>query len=132
MKAAILLIYKNPDIRNSLGLALRSEGHDVTLVSNGPGVLHALRTKGHDLVVLDLDTLAPGGWDTVGEIITISLSLPLIIITGDTCKQQMDLHKGAAAILGKPVDQNTFLEVTKRVLADAPNTRQRMIDSTRA
>jgi DNA-binding NtrC family response regulator len=123
MKATILLVDDNPNIRDSLGHTLRLEGYDVTLASNGQEALNALRSTGFDLVLLDLDRPVRDGWDTLGQIITISLSLPLILITGHPDQQRLAAHKGVTAVLEKPLDLPLLLGVMERALAEMAAAR---------
>lgn len=124
MKASILLIENNCGIPDSSGLALRTAGYDVTLVSNGQEAIQSLLTPRFDLVILDLDMLVSGGRDSVIQFITISLSLPLIIITANPEQQQVALKHRVAASLEKPLDHTSLLAVTERVLAGASNNRE--------
>jgi two-component system nitrogen regulation response regulator NtrX len=123
MKATILLVDNNPGIRDSLGQALRWEGFDVTVATNGQEALNSLRATGFDLVLLDLDMPFINGWDTLGQIITISLSLPLIIITGRPDQQRLATQKGVRAVLQKPLDLPLLLGVMERALAETSEAR---------
>jgi DNA-binding NtrC family response regulator len=123
MKATILLIVDDPGVRDPLGRALRSEGCDVTVASNGPEAIHALRATGFDLVLLDLDRPATQVWDTLSPIVTNSLSLPLVIITERPDQQHLAMQKGVAAVLEKPLDMKLLLGVMERALAERSEAR---------
>jgi DNA-binding NtrC family response regulator len=132
MKAAILLVDDHPDIGVSLGHTLRLEGYDVTLASNGQEALNALRSTSFGLVLLDLDLLVPNAWETLGHLITVSLSLPLIIITGHPGHQRLAAQKGVTAVLEKPLHLPLLLGVIERALAETPaahgdGTRQKSL-----
>jgi len=99
------------------------EGYDVTVAANGREALDSLRQTGFDLVLLDLDMPVINGWDTLGQIVTSNLSLPLIVITGHPDQQWLATQKGVAAFLEKPLDMNLLLEVMKRVLAPTAQAR---------
>ena len=99
MKATILLIDDYPGIRDSVGDSLRLQGYEVILASNGREALNALRDTGFDLVLLDLELPVVSGWDTLVKIVTVSLSLPVIIITERSGQQWPDPQKGVAAFL---------------------------------
>jgi DNA-binding NtrC family response regulator len=123
MKARVLLVDDYPGIRDSLGHTLRLEGYDITLACNGGEALHALRATGFDLVLLDLDMPVRNEWDTLGQIITTSLSLPLIIITGRPDQQRLATQKGVTAVLKKPLDLPLLLGVMQRALAETSVAR---------
>jgi len=117
MKATILLIDDDPQVRDSLGQTLRVEGCDVTFASNGQEALNALRATGFDLVLLDVDMPTRDRWDTLGQIITNSLSIPLVIITTHPEEQQMALQKGVMAVLEKPLEMSLLLKLMERLPA---------------
>jgi DNA-binding NtrC family response regulator len=117
MKATVLLIDDDPAIRDSLGHTLRSKGYEVTLACNGQQALNALRATGFDLVLLDLEMPVTKGWDTLSHLVTISLGLPLIVITGRPDQQPLPAQKGVAAVLEKPLDLPLLFGVMERALA---------------
>jgi DNA-binding NtrC family response regulator len=131
MKAKVLLVDDYPGIGDSLGHALRVEGYDVTLASNGQQALNALRVTGFDLVLLDLDMPALNGWEALAQIVTTSLSLPAIIITGPSGQQGPAIPKGVAAVLEKPLDLNVLLEAMERVMAETAEARRRRMEARR-
>jgi DNA-binding NtrC family response regulator len=118
MKATILLIDDYRGIRDLLGHTLRLRGYAVTVASNGQEALNSLRKTGFDLVLLDFDMAVSNGWDTLGQIITTSLSLPLILITGHPNDEHLAMQKGITAVLEKPLDVALLLEVVERALAE--------------
>jgi two-component system response regulator MprA len=129
MNATILLIDDCSGIRDSLGRTLRVEGYDVTLASNGQEALNSLRTTGFDLVLLDLDRPVTNGWNTLGQIITLSLSLPLIIMTGRSDQQWLGTQKGVVAVFEKPVDVTLLLDGIRRTLLETVEARRPRVNS---
>jgi two-component system, NtrC family, response regulator GlrR len=123
MKPKVLLVDGHPGILELLGQALPVAGYDLTLASNGQEALRALRETGFDLVLLDLDMPSSDGWDTLGQIITISLSLPLIIMTERSDQRVSTAQKGVFAVLDKPLSMPLLLGVMERALAATPETR---------
>jgi DNA-binding NtrC family response regulator len=124
MKATILLINDYPGFGESLSHTLRLEGYSVTLASNGREALDPLRVTGFDLVLLDLDMSVTNGWDTLGQIVTVSLSLPFIVIMERSDRHDLTLQQGVAAVLEKPLDTNFLLNVIERVLAEKTDARR--------
>jgi DNA-binding NtrC family response regulator len=125
MKATVLLVDDYPGSRDSLGRTLREEGYAVTVASNGWEALNSMRNTGFDLALLDVDMAVNNEWDTLAEIITVSLSLPLIIITALPDHQHPAAHKGVAAVLEKPIDLPVLLSVMERALAETSESRGR-------
>jgi DNA-binding NtrC family response regulator len=123
MKPLILLIEEDSDVRDSLGCALRAEGYDIAVASNGREALNALRATAFGLVVLELDQPVTKGWETLSHIVTISLSLPLIIVTGRPDLHRLDTQKGVTAVLEKPLNLPLLLGVMERALAGMPARR---------
>jgi CheY-like chemotaxis protein len=125
MKATILLIDHNCSVSDSFSSTLRMEEYEVTLASNGQEALKALREKGFDLVLVDLESLGVSGWDTLGHIITIRLSLPVIFVAERPDQEWLTTQKGVAAVLKKPLDLKLLREVMARAIPDASGTRGR-------
>jgi DNA-binding NtrC family response regulator len=132
MKATILLVDDYPGMRRSLGGTLRLEGYDVVLASNGQEALNALRATGFDLVLLGLDMPVCDGWDTLCQIITISLTLPLIIISKRPDQHWLATQQGVTAVLERPLDMHMLLDVLERVHAQTTHARQQRIESGHA
>jgi DNA-binding NtrC family response regulator len=109
-KATILLVDDHPGIRDLLCHTMRMEGYDVTLVSNGQEAINSLRATGFDLVLLDLDGPFTNGWGTLSQIIMISLSLPLIVVTDGSDQPWLADQKGVAAVFEKPLNLALLLE----------------------
>ncbi len=129
VKAKILLVDDYLGIRDSLGRTLRLEGYDVALASNGQEALNSLRGNSFDLVLLDLDMPVVNGWEVLSQIITISPSLPVIIITGCSIQEGLLTQKGAKAVLEKPLDLNLVLEVMEKALGQKTEARRQQIES---
>lgn len=117
MKTKVLLVDDYPGIRDSLGHTLRLQGYDVTVASNGRAALDALCNTSFDLALLDLDMPVINGWEFLQRIITVSLSLPVIIITERTDQQRLATKPGVVAVLEKPLNLDSLLGVMERVSA---------------
>jgi DNA-binding NtrC family response regulator len=123
MKKKVLLVDDFPGVCDSPGRALRWEGYDLTLASNGKQALNALRSTGFDLVLLDLNITATAGWNALNHIVTTSLALPLILITGRPDQQPLATQKGVTAVLEKPLGLPLLLEVRERALTETAVVR---------
>jgi DNA-binding NtrC family response regulator len=123
IKANILLVDDHPGIREMLCHTMRGDGYDVTLASSGQEALYSLRATGFDLVLLDLDGPVTGGWDTLGQIIMISLSLPLILVTDHSDQDWLANQKGVAAVFEKPLNLPLLLDEIDHALAATVGAR---------
>jgi DNA-binding NtrC family response regulator len=129
MKAKVLLVDEDAGMPDSLAPSLRLEEYDVRLASNGQEAVNALRSTGFDLVLLDLEMPVTDGWDALSQIVTMSLSLPVIIITGHADQREMATQKGVTAVLEKPLDLNLLREVMGQVLVKTAEARRRRIEA---
>jgi DNA-binding NtrC family response regulator len=123
IKANILLVDDHPGMRDLLCDTMRTEGYDVTLVSNGQQALYSLRATSFDLVLLDFDGPVTNGWDTLGQIIMISLSIPLILVTDHSDQAWLAHQKGVAAVFEKPLNLPLLVDGIDRALAGTPGAR---------
>jgi DNA-binding response OmpR family regulator len=82
MKAKILVVDDDPQIRESLFKVLRAEGHEVVLAADGPEGIEKFNTEQIDLLLLDLNLPGNSGWDVFGTLTSLNPFLPIIIITG--------------------------------------------------
>jgi two-component system response regulator (stage 0 sporulation protein F) len=123
MKTTILVINDQSDLCHSLFNAWPGEDHDVCIASDGREAVHALRETAFDLVLLDLDMPSRNGWESLCQIITVSLTLPLIVIEG-AGRQRVFKKKGVTAVLQKPVDVKALVDAIEQTLAETAQTRQ--------
>jgi two-component system, OmpR family, phosphate regulon response regulator PhoB len=101
--ATILVVDDDEDIRTLLSRSLRADGFAVTAVGDGDAARDALRSGGHDLVVLDVVLPAEDGLDLLAELRKTS-DVPVIMLTGRGDEQDriLGLKLGADDYLVKP------------------------------
>jgi DNA-binding response OmpR family regulator len=121
MKARILVVEDEPQLRSLLRLYLEREGHEVTDAGDGPTALAAYDERGADLVVLDL--MLPG---MQGEAVLDALrdagDVPVLITSAkrSDAERIAGLRAGADDYLAKPFNPH---ELTARVAAILRRTR---------
>jgi CheY-like chemotaxis protein len=114
-RCSVLVVDDDPDVREMLRVALKSEGYEVATAANGVDALHHLRSTPETCVVL-LDLLMPlmdGGAFRAALARDRSLSwIPVVVMSGgfEVARQAREL--GARSFVPKPVD----LDRLRRVL----------------
>jgi two-component system OmpR family response regulator len=121
MKAHILVVEDEPQLRALLRLYLEREGHEVTDAGDGPAALAAYDERPADLVVLDL--MLPGmQGETVLEALRDAGDVPVLITSAkrSDAERIAGLRAGADDYLAKPFNPH---ELTARVAAILRRTR---------
>jgi DNA-binding response OmpR family regulator len=115
MKARILVVEDEPQLRSLLRLYLEREGHHVTDVGDGAAALAAFDADGADLVILDLMLPAMQG-ETVLEALRDIGDVPVLITSAkrSDAERIAGLRAGADDYLAKPFNPH---ELTARVAA---------------
>jgi CheY-like chemotaxis protein len=113
----VLLVEDDVDLRETLGIALADEGYRAALVSDGLSALEWLRSHPKPRLIL-LDWTMPR---CSGESFLRRRSLepafadvPTVVVTADVRAREAAAIRSAAAVLLKPVDLDTVLEVVRR------------------
>jgi twitching motility two-component system response regulator PilH len=123
----VLIVEDDPDIVEYLSSFLEDEGYEVKSASRC-STAHEVMDEFHPEVIL-IDALLPG---KSGLELLVSLrrdpqwrDLPMVVVTGndtlleDDCQSYLGAHEGVRGpdgVLGKPVDQETLLEVLNTLL----------------
>lgn len=121
MKARILVVEDEPQLRALLRLYLEREGHVVTDAGDGPAALAAFDAAPCDLVILDL--MLPGmSGETVLETLRANGDVPVLITSAKRTDAERiaGLRAGADDYLPKPFNPH---ELTARVAAILRRTR---------
>lgn len=121
MKARILVVEDEPQLRALLRLYLERDGHLVTDAGDGPSALAAYDAEGADLVILDL--MLPGmQGETVLEALRDAADVPVLITSAKRSEAERiaGLRAGADDYLAKPFNPH---ELTARVSAILRRTR---------
>lgn len=119
----ILLVDDDPTVRESLHDVLVSEGYTVIKAENGRQALERAARSRVDLVLLDLNMPAPGGWDTFEQLTREHPLIPVIIITARPNQLFTAVSAGAGALLEKPMDIPSLLETICQLLEETHEQR---------
>jgi two-component system, NtrC family, response regulator AlgB len=114
---AILVVDDEINIRKALSVALSTEGHRVTAVSNPRDALEEARRRSHDLAFVDLRLGAESGLDLIPALLLESPWMKVVVITAyasiETAVEAM--RRGAADYLAKPFTPAQVSMVTGKV-----------------
>ena len=119
MKARILIVDDEPNVRLMFRSALESIGCEVFEADSGAKAIDQCLARNHNLVLLDLRM--PGGMDgleLLQEMVNRKIQTPVIIITahGDIPNAVSAMKLGAIDFLKKPILPEELRNVVKDVL----------------
>jgi len=132
MTTRVLLVEDEDDARTSLVRAIERGGRSCAGAASVAEAIAAAKGAGFfDAVVTDvvLGEDEEGGIDLIGELRTLGVRAPVIVITAfaDVQKTKRALNAGAVYLLEKPFRAAELLAVLDRVLAD-PGDVMHLVD----
>jgi DNA-binding response OmpR family regulator len=100
----VLLAEDDTSISEPLARALRREGYDVDVSSDGPGTLEAAQAGGIDLIVLDIGLPRLDGLEVCRRLRSDGQTVPVLILTAraDEVDTVIGLDAGADDYVTKP------------------------------
>jgi DNA-binding response OmpR family regulator len=100
----VLLAEDDTSISEPLARALRREGYDVDVASDGPGTLEAAQAGGIDLIVLDIGLPRLDGLEVCRRLRSDGQTVPVLILTAraDEVDTVIGLDAGADDYVTKP------------------------------
>ena len=106
----VLVVDDDPDILQTLGLCLSSEGYEVLMAANGQEALEMLRREQPAVILLDLMMPVMDGWQFVHELEQRGWrKAPLLVLSADRGVQGHASRLRADAFLAKPFDLDELL-----------------------
>jgi CheY-like chemotaxis protein len=123
-RARVLIIEDDPHIRETMRLALETEGYDVGTAATGPDGLEQFGSgAGWNLVLLDQRMPGMDGVEVLHQIRLIDQAIPVVLVTAySTVNLARDvLALGASGFLSKPISP----EELRTVVHDLLVTRHR-------
>ncbi len=128
----LLIVDDDCAVCASLEKLLRAEGFNVITAFNAAEAIEQYKAKPVDLVVLDVNLGNDDGWDVFKRMEQIDPAVPTIIITAEWSQHARAVALGVEALIEKPIDVPSFLEVVNELLAlKAANGICRMRNSDR-
>jgi two-component system nitrogen regulation response regulator NtrX len=118
MKARILVVDDEAEIRRSVRMILEYEGYDVQEASSGPEALALVEREPPDLMFLDIKMGGLDGLETLQRIRQINEALPVVIISGHgTVSTAVEATKlGAFDFIEKPLASERVLVTIRNAL----------------
>ena len=103
---------------NSLKRYLQDEPYDLHCVTSGDEALKYLKDNKVDLILTDVEMPGMNGYELAREIKLCNIRAPIIFITANAEKEDLDraTAAGAASVLAKPFRTNQLLEVVKKYI----------------
>ena len=106
----VLVVDDDPDILQTLGLCLSTEGYRVSMAANGKEALERLSGERPAIILLDLMMPVMDGWQFVAEMDRRGeRTAPLLILSADRAVQGHASKLRADAFLAKPFDLDELL-----------------------
>lgn len=125
MAAKILIIDDEKDMLVYLGTLFRKAGYEIESALNGEEGLALAKSFQPDLITLDVMMPKKSGLKAYTELRVSpeTKDIPIIVLTGLTQQEDFfgdnlgDLPR-PNALVEKPIDRDSFLEVARRVVGD--------------
>ncbi len=125
----ILIVDDEPTIRQTLRIALETQGHAVAEATSGPAALKLVERQGFELVLVDMRLGQESGLDLLGALLEGRPGLAVVVITAhasiDTAVEAM--RRGAFDYLPKPFTPAQIRALLDRV-ARVAGLRNRVAD----
>ncbi|TMB00509.1 MAG: response regulator [Deltaproteobacteria bacterium] len=116
----VLVIDDDPDILQTLGLCLSSEGYRVLMAANGKEALDILEREHPSVILLDLMMPVMDGWQFVAELDHRGQrDVPLLILSADRSVQGHAQQLRASGHLAKPFDLDELLGKVQQLTGGA-------------
>jgi DNA-binding NtrC family response regulator len=114
----VLVIDDEANVRTLLDMLLRSQGYDVILADNGWTGLQRYYQEHPDAIFLDLNMPKLDGIAVLKQIRNVDLTLPVIIVTGDTApEREREVRAlGASEFIVKGSSLHSVGDTLKRLL----------------
>ncbi len=123
-KPRLIVVDDDPELRELIGDYLAKQGYDVVAVADGAAMDEALRTRGADLVVLDLMLPGEDGL-SIAKRLKRRDDLPVVMVSarGEDDDRINGLETGADDYLAKPFNPRELLARVRAVLRRAGSVR---------
>lgn len=127
MKQKLLVVEDDRSVCRSLQKLLETSGFAVLTASDAAQALHQFRAHAVNLVILDVNLGADSGWDVFEQMLALNPLVPTIIITAEWGQHSRAVALGAEALVEKPIDVPSFMELIESLLAETSESRLRRV-----
>jgi two-component system chemotaxis response regulator CheY len=116
----VLVVDDDPDILQTLGLCLSTEGYRVLMAANGKEALYILENERPSVILLDLMMPVMDGWQFVAELEHRGRrDVPLLILSADRSVRGHAEQLRANGHLAKPFDLDELLGKVQQLTGGA-------------
>src|ERR1700730_11956511 len=117
----VLIVDDDPDILQTLGLCLSTEGYRVLMAANGEEALEGLKSERPHVILRDLMMPVMDGWQFVAEMDARGQrGAPLLILSADRAVQGHAGNLRASGHLAKPFDLDELLTKVQQSARGCP------------
>lgn len=128
-KQKLLIVDDDRAVCDALRKLLEAEGYEVLTAYDATDAITHFRAHAIDLVVLDVNLGADNGWSVFQTMVAINPFVPTIVITAEWGQRERAIAAGAEALIEKPIDVPSFLELIGLLLSESAEHRlQRICD----
>ena len=122
MKATVLLVEEDADLRSLLGALLEREGYEVLIASSPGAAFPLLYARRPNAIVVDVRLPPEPCFDLIRDVKALAefAHLPVIILTGDDKCLAAAEQIGATASLRRPQDYKRLLATVNEALFGRP------------
>ena len=126
-KDSILIVDDEPKLARSLSLILQHADYVVTTAPDAATALQVLHGGAYDLVYLDIRLPDQSGIKLLPQIHTLYPDMPVVILTAHASLETAieAVRAGAGDYLLKPIDPETILARTKKILEEQTGPKRK-------
>lgn len=116
MKTQILIIEDDPTMRLGMGHFLSSQGHEVSLCTDGHEGINAIENRQFDLIITDIRLPHFDGFEILNKVKAVSPRTGVILITGyaEIKGAVQAIKEGAFDYIAKPFSNEELLVVIEK------------------
>jgi len=127
MKRKLLVVDDDRSVSNSLKKLLEAEGFEVFTAWDGSEAIEHFKANPIDLVLLDINLGTDDGWNVFQSMVDINPLVPTVMITAEYGQRNRAIAAGVEALIEKPIDVPSFLELIDRLLAEDAEGKLRRV-----
>lgn len=127
MKRKLLVVDDDRSVCTSLKKLFEGEGFEVFTAWDAAQAIAHFRASSIDLVVLDVNLGTDDGWSVFQAMVDINPLVPTVVITAEYGQRNRAIAAGVEALIEKPIDVPSLLELIDRLLAEDSEGRLRRV-----
>ncbi len=126
-RGQLLLIESDPEVRESLRMALECEGFEVSSVGDGSDGVHRYAAGLFDLVLLDVNRPQRGGWEVLSGLQQVNPAVGVVLLSVHGDVYAAAAQAGVLAVCEKPLAIAALSEVLLRLVQEDPGFRAKRL-----